>query len=140
MSGINYTDSATGLRIVDEPYPNGVRARAVYKGDKCLYHGEAVGVRYFVTGYAMANAEPIPDLMHDPRISDEAIKAAAEALRIEAGQSKPATCCAFCDKPSDELIDNQWMYGAACGECAEDALETIEQELTALRSRQEAAS
>ena len=85
MSGINYTDSATGLRITDEPYSNGVRARAVYKDDKCLYHGEAEGVRHFVGGYAMAKAEPIEDLMHDPRVSDATIKEAYFALLAEEG-------------------------------------------------------
>ena len=74
-------DTATGLRIVDEPYPNGMRARAVYKGDERLYHGAAEGVRHFVGGYAMAKAEPITDLMHDPRINDLDVLAAADALR-----------------------------------------------------------
>ena len=30
MSGVDCQDIETGLRIVDEPYPNGIRARAVY--------------------------------------------------------------------------------------------------------------
>ena len=77
MSGIDYTDSATGLRITDEPYANGGRARAVYKGDERLWQGEPVGVGYFLKGYAAAQAEPITDLMHDPkRVSDATIKEA----------------------------------------------------------------
>ena len=85
MSGIDYTDSATGLRITDEPNANGGRARAVYKGDERLWQGEPVGVGYFLKGYAAAQAEPILDLMHDPRVSDETIKEAYYALLAEEG-------------------------------------------------------
>ena len=85
MSGIDYTDSATGLRITDEPYANGGRARAVYKGDERLWQGEPVGVGYFLKGYAAAQAEPITDLMHDPRVSDATIKEAYFALLAEEG-------------------------------------------------------
>ena len=84
MSGVDCQDIETGLRIVDEPYPNGIRARAVYRGDACIYHGAAAGVRHFVAGYAMAKAAPIEDLMCDPRISDKHLLEAAEALPIEA--------------------------------------------------------
>ena len=48
MAGIDYRDAATGLRIVEEPYPNGVRARAVYRGDERIYHGP--DARTFVSG------------------------------------------------------------------------------------------
>ena len=80
--------AATGLRLVDEPYPNGVRARAVYRGDERIYHDTVGGARYFVDGYAAAKAEPIEDLLHDPRVSDKAILAAAETLRIEGRSSQ----------------------------------------------------
>ena len=86
MSGINYTDSATGLRITDEPYANGGRARAVYKGDERLWQGEPVGVGYFLKGYAAAKAEPVEDLVHDPRVTDITVLAAARELLEERGQ------------------------------------------------------
>ena len=40
---------------------------------------------YFLKGYAAAQAEPITDLMHDPRVSDDAIKEAYFALLAEEG-------------------------------------------------------
>ena len=85
MAGIDYRDTATGLRIKDEPYPNGVRARAVYRGDERIYHDEPGTIRHFVDGYQVAKAEPIVDLMHDPRVSDETIKEAYYALLAEEG-------------------------------------------------------
>ena len=83
MSGIDYRDAATGLRIVEEPYPNGVRARAVYRGAERIYH--AYGVDDFMKGYRAAKAEPVEDLVHDPRVSDAAIKEAYFALLAEEG-------------------------------------------------------
>ena len=97
MSGINYTDSATGLRITDEPYANGGRARAVYKGDERLWQGEPVGVGYFLKGYAAAQAEPITDLMLDPRVKDEDVLMAAKALVAEREQIEAATSAALCE-------------------------------------------
>ena len=78
--------AATGLRLVDEPYPNGVRARAVYKGDERIYHDTVGGARYFVDGYEAAKAEPIEDLMHDPRVSDQHVLEAARTILKERGQ------------------------------------------------------
>lgn len=74
-----------GLMVKVEPYPNGIRALAVYRGDDRLYHGEPVGARPFVDGYDVAKAEPIEDLLHDPRISDVHVLEAARALLAERG-------------------------------------------------------
>ena len=86
MSGIDYRDTATGLRIKDEPYPNGIRARAVYRGDERIYHDRPEGLRHFMRGYMIAKAEPLGfgALMHNPMISDIDVLAAADALRAEA--------------------------------------------------------
>ena len=88
---VDYRDTATGLRITDEPHANGARARAVYQGDERIWHGEPVGVGYFLKGYAAAKAEPIEDLLHDPRVSDKAILAAAHAVEVEAGETLTTT-------------------------------------------------
>ena len=63
---VDYLDTATGLRIKDEPHANGVRARAVYRGDERIWHGAPVGVGYFLKGYAAAQAEPVEDLAPVP--------------------------------------------------------------------------
>lgn len=86
MATIDYRDAATGLRITDEPHANGARARAVYRGTERIYHCEPVGVGYYLKGYAAAKAEPIEDLLHDPRISDVHVLEAARALLAERGQ------------------------------------------------------
>ena len=83
---VDYRDTATGLRITDEPHANGARARAVYKGDERIWHGEPVGVGYFLKGYAAAKAEPVEDLVHDPRVTDITVLAAARELLEERGQ------------------------------------------------------
>ena len=82
---VDYRDTATGLRITDEPHANGARARAVYKGDERIWHGEPVGVGYFLKGYAAAKAEPIEALMEDPRLSDVEILCAARSILEERG-------------------------------------------------------
>ena len=84
MAGIDYRDAATGLRIVEEPYPNGVRARAVYRGDERIYHGP--DARTFVSGYLTAKKEPIEALLEDPRIRDLHVLEAARTLLEERGQ------------------------------------------------------
>ena len=86
MATIEYRDAATGLRITDEPHANGARARAVYRGSERIYHGEPVGVGYFLKGYAAAKAEPVDVLLEDPRLSDLEILRAARAILAERGQ------------------------------------------------------
>ena len=60
----------------------------------------------------------------------------------EAATSTPPETCRFCKGSTTELVDSPWLWGPACTECAERAIETIESEVTALsyRRRQEAAS
>ena len=89
------TATDQGLRIEHEPYSNGIKARAVYRGDERIYHDEATGVRHFLKGYDAGRSTPIHDLMHDPRVSDETVLAAAEALRIEAG-GETLTTTGYC--------------------------------------------
>ena len=84
MSGIDYRDAETGLRIVEEPYPNGVRARAVYRGAERIYH--AYGVDDFMKGYRAAKQEPVEALLEDPRIRDLHVLEAAQTLLEERGQ------------------------------------------------------
>ena len=45
-----------GLRIEHEPYSNGIKARAVYRGQDRIYHDDATGARHFLKGYAAAGA------------------------------------------------------------------------------------
>ena len=66
-----------GLRIEAEPYPNGIEARAVYRGDERIYHGEPAGVRHFIDGYAAGG---------DSRLSDLDILRAARSLLEDRGQ------------------------------------------------------
>ena len=72
---------------VEEPYPNGVRARAVYRGDERIYHDEPGAIRHFVDGYQVAKAEPVVDLMLDPRVKDADVVMAADAIATEAGDA-----------------------------------------------------
>lgn len=75
-----------GLMVKVEPYPNGIRAMAVYRGDDRLYHGAPAGARPFVDGYDVAKSEPVTDLMLDPRLSDLELLRAARAILEERGQ------------------------------------------------------
>ena len=43
-----------GLRIEAEPYPNGIAARAVYRGAERIYQGGSADVHTFLQGYAAA--------------------------------------------------------------------------------------
>ena len=66
-----------GLRVEAEPYPNGIAARAVYRGDERIYHGEVAGVRPFLEGYEAGG---------DTRLTDLDILRAARSLLEDRGQ------------------------------------------------------
>ena len=66
-----------GLRVENEPYPNGIAARAVYRGDERIYHGEPAGVRPFLDGYEAGG---------DTRLSDLDILRAARSILEDRGQ------------------------------------------------------
>ena len=66
-----------GLRVENEPYPNGIAARAVYRGDERIYHGEVAGVRPFLDGYEAGD---------DTRLSDVELLRAARSILEERGQ------------------------------------------------------
>ena len=148
-----------GLRIEHEPYSNGIKARAVYRGPERIYHDEPAGVRHYLKGYAAAGLTAYELLtgalavLEDHGYVDEELIACirdfdggkesptrdkhiqpAAKAEAEGENTKPADRCSNCDKPASEgeLIDSGWLYGALCGNCAEDALETIEHELRAL--------
>ena len=74
-----------GLRITVEPYPNGIRALAVYQGDDRLYHGEPQGARAFVDGYDVGKSEPVKHAELDPRLSDLELLRAARSILEERG-------------------------------------------------------
>lgn len=66
-----------GLRVEAEPYPNGIAARAVYRGDERIYHGEVAGVRPFLEGYEAGG---------DTRLSDLDILRGARSILEDRGQ------------------------------------------------------
>jgi len=74
-----------GLRITVEPYPNGIRALAVYQGDDRLYHGAPSGARAFVDGYDVGKSEPVENAELDPRLSDLELLRAARSILEERG-------------------------------------------------------
>ena len=69
------------------------------------------------------------------KLLDAAI-AVASAYRDGIINADPAIRCVRCDTTGRELIDNGWLYGALCADCAELAAHELGESLTAAHYRE----
>ena len=141
------TAQRLGLRVA--PINHGM-AHAVFRGDDQLFYGSKREVSVFLRGYE-ANATTMPpkrlsvaiehlDAMIDDedagndRILDAAIEVAS-VYRDDITGAPPAARCVRCGATKGELIDNGWLYGALCTDCAQLAVDDIGEALTAAEYR-----